>query len=335
MISFVIIKLLIAFVIFFTVNILGGISIGLGYTQIHYQFKRELYPAFNQVFKIITPVLVTIVFAIIFYLTGFKQLNHHLWLSLVLSWIIRLAYDILWGKHSLMNMGIFAFQAITSSAIGIWIYSKLFQNPTLLLPSRDNMVSQAWLIAILFLYKSFEDLKLGDHSSFERKHKYILNMYTNFNKTYGKRIHKLTSDETIVIMAFAIIIVENFNRPKIARFAERVIAPFRKSGTYGLMQVNSSVYLSDVKSIEIGTSNIISLYEKVKTASDTERPKWKNDHDHLGEIVHRTAWLYNNSDDYADEVYNVFNQITAHLNPKPETPPIEKLYNAYFFRKRT
>jgi len=335
MTSFLLGKFFIAILVFFTVNLFGGLSIGLGYIQIHYRYKRELFPAFNHVFKIISPVLVTILFGIIFYLTGYGQFNKQIWLSLVFSWAIRLAYIILWRRYLLMNMGIFLFHFIASSAIGLWVYSKLIGNPILLLPSRDNMVSQIWLIVILFLYKSFEDLRFGDNRSFMRKKKYILVASENFKRKYLKKISKITSDEIVETIVFAVIIVENFNRPKLARIAEQAISPFRESGTYGIMQVKCAKALSDLKSVEIGTKAISDIYDKVKSASDENRPSWnKDDERHLSEIVHRVAWLYNNSDDYANEVYNVFNQIRAASKANSEAIPTEKLYNAYFTRPR-
>ena len=99
------------------------------------------------------------------------------------------------------------------------------------------------------------------------------------------------------------------------------------------MQVSSPHRLSDVKSLELGTRTVDSLFQKIKAASDANRPAWhKDDNEHLSEIIHRTAWLYNNSNNYADEVLFVFNQIITHIGPKPEPPQIEQLYNAYFSR---
>jgi hypothetical protein len=330
---FLVSKVIIAIAIFLIVNLLGGISIGLGYTQIHHQYRRERYPAFNQVFKIVTPILVTIAIGIIFHTTGHQRFNHHLWLSLVLSWIVRLIYIVLWQKHSLMNMGIFIAQFAVSSLIGIWLYYKLITNPLLMFPSRDNMVSQIWLIVILFLYKSFEDLKLGDDSSAARKHNYILKSYSGFKREFDQEIQRLVSDEITALLVYSIMIVENFNRPKIARVIELLTSPFHKSGTYGIMQVKSSSYLSDSNSVIAGAEIIVSLNEKVKSPTDTERPSWsKDDGYHLNQIIHRTAWLYNNSDSYADEVLEVFNQLLANSKPKPEPITDEKLHNAYFSR---
>ena len=89
------------------------------------------------------------------------------------------------------------------------------------------MISQIWLIVILFLYKAFEDLKFGDKKSFERKSKYVLSVYQMFHSKYITYVKNLTSDEIIQTLIFSIMVVENFNRPRLIRLTERITSPFR------------------------------------------------------------------------------------------------------------
>ena len=96
------------------------ISISVNCTQVSIKYS-----------KIITPVLITIGIGIIFHLSGLFELNNHLWVSLILSWFIRLLYIVFWNRLSLMNMAIFFTQFLVSSAIGFWIYTKLIRWPNL------------------------------------------------------------------------------------------------------------------------------------------------------------------------------------------------------------
>ncbi len=310
---------------------LGEFSIGIGYTQIHHQFKREQYPAFNQIFKIITPIFVTILLGIVFHVLKLNNLNTHLWLSLLLSWLLRFLYILLWQKYELMNLVVFCIQFAFSAMLGIWLYSKIIHNPTLLFPSRDNMVSEIWLLSALFLYKGFEDVKIGNISSENRKRKYIIKTYTEFKEKFEPTIKKYTKDEITENIIYAIMIIENFNRPKVVRLAEWALSPFRDIGTYGLMQIKSPGYLSDIQSVEAGTKAIIALLENVRSASECDRKDWdKSGNYHIGQIINRTAWLYNNSESYANEVGDIYRQISSYRKPTPPSPTTEQLYNAYF-----
>ena len=101
------------------------------------------------------------------------------------------------------------------------------------------------------------------------------------------------------------------------------------------MQVESTKSVSDIQSIQLGAERIIDIYDKVKLASDTNRPSWvKDDEHHLKEIIHRTAWFYNNSTDYSDEVFYVFGQIRSTGTLAQLQPKGGDLYNAYYSRPR-
>jgi hypothetical protein len=325
-------KTIIAIGIFLLVNLFGGIALGLGYTAIHYRYKREINPAFNWIFKIVTPILITIALAVIFYKCNLHEWNRDIWISVVGAWVIRFAYIYIWQRNKLMNMAIFFTQVLISSLLSFWLYTELYSNPTLLFPSRDNMVSELWLIIMLFLYKALDDLKLGEDTSSARKKSYIMDSFNRLNQKYGPLISKLSNSKELELLTYSIAIVENFNRPRVSRLLERLISAFRKQGTYGIMQIKSHKNLSDSESLQLGIQHLNTLYIKVRNASDINRPKYIDDSNHVLRIIERVAWHYNNSPKYSEEVSYIFQLIQKSLSSKPSQPNPLDLFNAYFHR---
>jgi hypothetical protein len=131
-------------------------------------------------------------------------------------------------------------------------------------------------------------------------------------------------------LTYSIIIHENYNRPKIARIFENFASLFKRAGTYGIMQVKSNKKLSDSESIVHGLKILNKIFTRVKASTKDKNPDYKYPNYLMDCIVKRTAWHYNNSDDYAEEIaltYELLRNNYYHP-PKPVNP--EDRYNALF-----
>ncbi len=90
-------------------------------------------------------------------------------------------------------------------------------------------------------------------------------------------------------LAMAICIVENLQRPSWVRFLEKVKSFFLPRGTYGIMQVSSSGYISDKESVAIA------IRDYLKDTKDEAL-------DDLQDVVKK----YNSDDRYVDMVLEVY-----------------------------
>lgn len=90
-------------------------------------------------------------------------------------------------------------------------------------------------------------------------------------------------------LAMAICIVENLQRPSWVRFLEKVKSFFLPRGTYGIMQVSSSGYISDKESVAIAVRDYL---------KDTKDEAL----DDLQDVVKK----YNSDDRYVDMVLEVY-----------------------------
>lgn len=319
-----------ASIIFLLVNITGGISLGFGYAAIHYSSRHESNAAFNIVFRIVTPILYVIAFAIIFHFLQLDILYHNIWMAVVGVWLIRILYTISWERSVLINWKMLALHAVISVIISIWLYNKVINNPSLLFPSRDNMVSELWLILLLFLYKAMEDVKLGENDIKSRELRYTKQMFIKMQAQYGNIVENIAMNDEIKILSYAIIIHENFNRPKIARYIERLISPLKSNGSYGIMQFKSTDPLNDAKSVEFGVAHLNDIYNKVRAVTDSNHPQYKDDYWYSHVVLKRVAWLYNNSTNYSEAVYNLYEQLKANCVSLPKQIDPNNRYDAFY-----
>jgi len=312
----------ISFFVFIISNALGGLSLRFGYTSMQYEYKREQNPGFNFLFKVISPVLIGLAIAFVIYAIGLKTWLIDFWCVVSAAWIIRLLYNLIFDKARLINWQLFFAQFFTSSLIAYSVYHFISPSPKLLFPSRDNLVSEIWLIVILFLYRAMDDLKVGEEGSRIRKKRYMDYTFKRLKQKFGKAIAQQAASQEIEILAYAIMIKENFNRPAFARTIERVLGGIRGKGTYGIMQVTSDRPITDLESTKRGIQILNDLFAKVKQITEIRHPEHKDNGWVMGSMVTRVAWHYNNSVEYSEDIHDLYVHIqkSYFIAPKPLDP---------------
>lgn len=119
----------------------------------------------------------------------------------------------------------------------------------------DNLWSSFIAIALFFILRKVYSMtqNLQPVDIYERSYKKISADLLDYIKRIAEDNN---ADEKLVL---AICITENLQRPKWFRLLEKVSwLIFRKKGTYGIMQVTSSEYLTDEESITISVKEYLS-----------------------------------------------------------------------------
>ncbi|RYD96128.1 MAG: hypothetical protein EOP54_14485 [Sphingobacteriales bacterium] len=122
--------------------------------------------------------------------------------------------------------------------------------------------------------------------------------YNYYNKLYGKLITNITKNEILEAITFAIIIYEDFNRPKLARIIENI--KFRLTNrphTLGVMQVTTSKLLTDLESVSLGTTKIVDAYKMY-----LQKPIEKNQDYYEWSTISEIISEYNTGKSYSNEV---------------------------------
>ena len=284
------IQCIVAVIIFFVTNWLGGHTpVDRGYVTLSLIAADDTMPAFNFVFKTLTPL-------------AFLLANSYM--IIVYYWLIRGLYYTLRGAFYLANWPVFMIYMAVSVGIAMLIYG-FVDSIDSILPSKEAFRDQLWILIVIFIYQVINQLQIDREGTEKRKHKYILKQAKLFKSKYGSIISsgcESLVDEGLVI---SIMIVENYNRPWLVRCVEYVVFFFRrKRMSLGIMQVKTSKFITEKQSVELGVERIVALrkhyiQELYAALSNYEKS--------LSNLINFVANEYNGyGDAYANEVEEIF-----------------------------
>lgn len=296
----VISQILLAIALFFLVNWLGAQSTSMGYMQLSIGMQDDTSPAFNYLFKVLTPVVFIVLVAAFFQFIGHHEFNKNIYLIVVYYWIIRLLVIILQGHASLQNWPVQFLYWISSITLAVWFYSLIDKLDTIL-PTPQTLIEQLWLLIILFIYSVLNKLEISRASTEQRKKNYVIRKYQQFHEKFGEQVDGYMNIDFLRALTFAIMIYEDFNRSKLIRFLERLLFKYSdKKHTYGIMQVKSDHVLSDAESLNLGMEKIVRdcreafFYQEIPEIYDFN-------------LVKIAAKGYNGGDEhYSSEVLDVY-----------------------------
>lgn len=143
-------------------------------------------------------------------------------------------------------------------------------------------------------------------------------MFNRIKTKYHDIIIRYSDNNRFHQIAYAIILHENFNRPKLFRWIEYIKSFFSKEGTYGIMQVKSEERLNDKESVERGVAMLhnqfLKLQEEFKDKLQTSSGDgYYNSIDYF-EDEFQSALIrgFNHCDDYKYEIM----ELVTYLNEK-------------------
>lgn len=325
----ILLLILIGCISFVSVNAIGGLATNFGYTYTNYASRFEYNPFFNFVYKAFMPVICPAIPYLILAAIGINLDYSQAWKAVVLQWIIRYLYVIFWQRTQLINLPASFAQSLVSISTAFLINYIAAHSPSSIFPTRDNMVSEIWLLIILFVYKVFDGTSVWQNNSYIRKSEYINYKYTVFKKKYGAIVSALHLCENVEILGYSILIFENYNRPFAARIIEIALSPFKKTGTYGVMQVRSTKPMANAKSVEAGFNHVKELYEKIRDITIRNNEKAEEQYHFMESVLSRVAWHFNNDDKYSDEIMIMYNQIKRKFYTKQPVLSPEFRFDAF------
>ena len=147
-----------------------------------------------------------------------------------------------------------------------------------------------------------------------RREKYITNKYHEFKKKYNSIIESKCHNEFYESVIYAIMICEDFNRPKFVRLIERIhFYLTRRPHTLGIMQVRTEKLIDDKTSILMAADIIknATLMHKNRMRKDTSEYKY----DSPRYAVYNIAGEYNcYNEQYQCEVGNIYDIVEGMYN---------------------
>jgi hypothetical protein len=255
-----------AIILFFVINFLGQHSpSSLGYYQLTSFFETDEAPAFNYLIRVLTPTVFTILISTLFYSLKLDNLIVNIYLVSVYYVVFRLLFNLAINRSHLINWPKQFLYLVSIIVINYFVYDKFIKIKSNLLPDFSNMANELWIIIIIFLYNFINNISLSDKNAQKRKDKYIATQFARINAKYNGIVSQTLPHVRLRQIALALIIFEDFNRPRLFRFIENFVQIFsNKPHTLGIMQVKSAKRITDKQSVSIGTRKLLADFDDLK-----------------------------------------------------------------------
>ena len=193
-----------------------------------------------------------------------------------------------------------------SILLSYFIYIIFISKTTQIFISVDEIRDGIWLTIIIFflsliIKKIYNNAILTEQESNRRSNNYIINKYNKLKKKYDYII--TTKNKSLKKLTYAIMIYEDYNRPKIIRYIEYLKLFFTRRATLGIMQVSTKKFITDFQSVELGYKKLKKDYEKMKFVRKDKRIK-------------KILYNYNKSNRYVEEVIYIYNFLNIKIHNK-------------------
>jgi hypothetical protein len=169
-------------------------------------------------------------------------------------------------------------------------------------------------------------------------------MHRKLRECYGAIVSESGLSKELQFVAYSIMIVENFNRPRLVRLAEAILGRLREHGTYGIMQIKNHSPLSDAESVIKGVGQLRETHAKVAAATNTTFERMKAKTSSLSDlqgfvdrsVLERVAWLHNRSDNYSRDVIGVYEILMSKIGqPVPQKTEEDRYDALWDFARRS
>lgn len=302
--NLILIHLSLSILLFLLINWIGNHSIHAGYIRMSIAVKNDDAPAFNFIYRAFSPVAFIIITSSLLYKMQLDWVVKNIYLVVVYYFSFRLAFNLLTGRRKLMNWPRQLAYILTSTTVSYYVYSNLIIYQESLFPSPKEIGSAVWLAVAAYIYHTFNNIELSDIKTKKRKNNYIKSQYHTYNEKYHSIIEKTTKSKNQEALIYTILIVENFNRPKIYRIVENVLFYLKLSKTLGIMQVTTKKMITDYESVSLGAKKIVEDHHNAKKII-----KNKGHQITSWNIRYNVIKLYNPDNDYIQEVSDLYLEI--------------------------
>ena len=297
-----------AIALFFLLNWIGRHSLTLGYVELSAFEENDDAPAFNFAIRFAGPLVFMVLVSTVMFATGNDEFTRDLYLVPAYYFIFRFGFNLLWGRASLMNWTRELTIACACIVSGYLLYVNLISVKQRLIPDVNNIANQLWLIIVVFVYSVLNRVEISSVGADRRRNAYRKAVLVKYESQFGGIVSGITKDEHLRRLIFAIMIYEDFNRPKPVRALERLFFRLGKSRTLGIMQVSTESLITDEESVRIGGARILEAYERAYFAGLNQK-----DDGNMETITYAARYQaivsYNRDETYVSEVLNIFNAL--------------------------
>lgn len=261
----------IAIILFFLVNWLGKKSTIVGYAEFSTFTDKLESPLFNLVFRIVAPLVYIVIISALLYSLRFDAFVKDIYLVIVYYFIFRWIILFLLNRNYLTNWWRQLLIGSLTSWFSYVLYKEIIVEKKNILPEPGELANELWIIIILFLYNIINKLSIGSTAQYNSQNNFIEKRYSKFSKEYGPVIDSIMTNDRLKSLAYAILIYEDFSRPKIVRLIENISFRLRrKRHSLGVMQFQTNTFITDKQSVQLGVQKIQNKYDDLRRTIPVE-----------------------------------------------------------------
>lgn len=292
-----------ALALFFIVNWIGKHAIDFGYVSTSLFEEPNESVALNFFIRTLSPTVFIIIFSTAVVAIDRPVLRLCVVMVVPYYYLLRAIVICLFNRHRLISWPRYFLHSIFGIAFAGLAYKHLILPNRSLLPDLESAGNELWLGVFAFLYAVANKVTLTGGPGARRRNSFVDIHYEAASKRFGEIIESKVSDEMLKLIAYSILIYEDYCRPPAIRALER-LAVWKKPRTTGIMQVAADDPLSDSESVDRGLDKLISSWREYSC----EERLWKK--------VRMTISDYNMDDDYIRRVQEVMEIVAKRVDPR-------------------
>lgn len=281
-------------------NTAGGI-LNWKYAKFTFSSEKNESMTTNILTNIFIPnVVMVFVYAGTVYLK-WHDVQPKIWIFVVFYYVYRmLLICVFLRRKELYNFKYEILVAISGFILAFLLSTQFLNKAKTIFISADELREELWFAIIIVIYgfvKSILDDKVKQDDILTSKNieKYIIDKFNKFYARYSKCIRKEKNNSNVIILLFAIMIYEDYNRGPEKRFVENIKVRLGFKTSVGIMQVKSAKRLSNTESVEKAYRMISDFVQEL-------------DYEQLQDnFVWNIAMKYNPDEKYADSVAYIYN----------------------------
>lgn len=298
-----------ALMLFLLINWIGRHSRMTGYMGLHVIYRLDEAPAVNAAIRIGGPWAFLVLTSALLYTAQLDWYVEGFYRVAIYYVVFRLVFNVAYGRVLLLNWPKEIGQGTIIIAGAKLLDDQFISERVNLFPDLSTVGTEIWLLIGLFLFHVANQMRFESAASERRKIRYVLARAKLFRRRFSPELSIVPANSRLRALILAIMIYEDFNRPRPARIVENVAHRFGLARTLGLMQVTSDVPLSDKESVARGVRKVLQTWEK-ESLVDHGYESYQ-EYMTMREILKD----YNPDDDYISEVSSICHIVELQLYP--------------------
>lgn len=290
-----------AFTLFFLVNWIGKHAVDFGYISTSLFEEPNESVALNFFIRALSPAVFIIVVSASFVALGQPTLRLGIVMVAPYYYLVRAAIIFVFNRHRLISWPRYVSHALVGIGAAVLAYRYLIVPNRSLIPDLETAGNELWLAMLAFLYAVANKIPLPGGPGARRRNTFVTVHYVMARREFDHIISGKVTDDVIRLIAYSVLVYEDYCRPPAIRAVER-LAWWKRERTTGIMQVSAEGVLSDAESVTRGLDILVASWEKYSAEETWQR-------------VRSTISDYNKDEDYIGRVFEVMEILAVRAEP--------------------